>query len=227
MFSCCLNTYGNGENCKCSKCSRCKGLKRDGTRCSLRTCIDSEYCHHHLKSNYNVVINLSRVPNGGLGLFAMTSKNVGQQERDLGHPPVFRRDDVIVPYGGRSLTNATFESIYDYTDERGRHVENAGPYAIQGENNRTHDAMCRRRAGAYMNDVRGSGMRKNAKLRNDGNVIATADIFKGDEILTNYGAGYWTGSDRIRHESKNVRADSRIALRGRRGTYVLADGRRI
>jgi len=223
LFSCCLNAQGKSP--QCTGCGQCQGTTRSGRPCQRSTCRDSRFCHDHLKSNYHVVINVSRVPRSGLGLFCWTSQTIGPSERKSGADPVFRAGDFIVPYGGHELKQSTLDRLYDYT-EGGRRVENAGPYAIESERkNHVMDGMCYRHAGAFANDVRGTRFRPNAEIWPDG-LRALRSIYKGDEIYVNYGADYWAGQHGLDMSSKSVRINHSIPRTGAKGRYVR-DGRFI
>lgn len=217
LFSCCLNAQGKSP--QCTGCSQCQGVTRSGHPCRRLTCRDSRFCHDHLRINYHVVINLSRIPHSGLGLFCWTSQNIGQSERKSGADPIFRQGDFIVPYGGHELKQSTLDRLYDYV-EGGRRVENAGPYAIGSERkNYVIDAMCYRQAGAFVNDVRGTRHQPNAELYEDG-LRAIRSIYKGDEIYVDYGADYWEGQGGLDMTSKPVRINHSIPRAGRPGRYV-------
>lgn len=195
LFKCCVNTRGKAP--QCGKCPRCHALIVRGgrrRRCKVPACKDSEFCHHHLKKHDNVVIGESRIPGGGLGLFCWTARNIGDSERKNNHDPVFRRGDRITSYGGKHVSAALLSRWYDYKDDEGNDVEVTAPYAHTSARGNIRDAACLRRAGAYVNDFRGSGRRRsNAELR-DGAVYALNDIYKGDELFVNYGRDYWETS---------------------------------
>ena len=217
LFSCCLNSHGKSP--QCSSCGQCTGTTRRGTRCQQKTCRDADFCHHHLKRNYNVVINISRIPHAGLGLFCVTSQDIGDQERRNGEAPVFRRGSFIVPYGGHELKQSTLDLLYDYIHERKR-VENAGPYAIQSDrDDYVFDGLCYRRAGAYVNDYRHSGKTPNARLWPDG-IRAIKNIYKGDEIYVDYGDDYWRGQNGLDVSAKPVRVHRNASRTGLKGRYV-------
>jgi hypothetical protein len=172
-----------------------------------------------LKSNYNVVINVSRIPNSGLGLFCNTSSDIGAKERKDRAKPIFKKGDFICPYGGHELKQSTLDRLYDYIHD-GKEVENTGPYAIQSE--RDHyaiDATCFRQAGAYANDGVQSGKTTNAEIHPDG-LYALRNIYRGDEIYLNYGAAYWSAQGGLDMVTKNVRVSSKAAKTKYRGQYI-------
>ena len=221
LFSCCLNSHGEHPNC--SSCSTCQEVNtRSGRPCRRKTCRDARYCFTHLRMRYNVAIGVSRIPNGGLGLFCFTHRNIGAGERRRHAQPIFNAGDFIVPYGGHELRQATLNRLYDYTHNR-RRVVNTGPYAIESDHKgHVVDAMCFRQAGAYANDHRHSGKPVNAELRTDG-VYAVREIYKGDEILVDYGDQYWRGQNGLETQTKTIRADSSVDRVGNMGRYIRAN----
>lgn len=142
-----------------------------------------------MRTKYKVAIGPSRVPGVGLGLFALTSKNVAARERK---EPVFRAGEKIAPYGGRKITGRELNRLYDYKNDDGKHIDVTAPYGLAGRE--LYDAACIRGAGAYANDATGTGKQNNAELRDRG-VYATTDIYKGDEIFVDYGGIYWAAAD--------------------------------
>ena len=219
LFSCCLNSYGKCP--KCSTCATCKGKTKSGSPCKMKACLDSEYCYHHLKSSYNVVISASRIKNAGLGLFCMTSKNIGQTERDNKQPPVFKKGDFVAPYGGKEMKQSRLNRLYDYT-VNGTKIETTAPYGIQSERDGyVIDGLCLRRVGAYINDAKGSKYKPNTIITPDG-MYATRNIFKGDEILTSYGEEYWANEHTLSYKTQKIRASKSVPKIGERGRYILA-----
>jgi len=168
-------------------------VTRKKTRCNKSACKDSEFCEVHLLKNDSVVIGKSRIPQGGLGLFAWTARDVGSQQRKDKKPPLFTKNKYITAYGGRRTTPEKLSKWYDYKNDNGEKIETTAPYALTMNDGTIRDAACKRRAGAYVNDYRGSGKRPNAELKDDG-VYALKNIYKGDEILVDYGSEYWKGS---------------------------------
>ena len=221
LFECCLNTHGACP--KCSGCSACTAdvQHRDGsvTRCRRKTCQDSELCSSHLKSKYHVVIAKSTIPNGGMGLFAGGRKKHRSSRKQA--IPVFRKGDLITPYGGHDLKQKVFDSLYDF-DSEGKHYETAGPYAI-GSTKKGHvtDGMCLRRAGAFCNDYHGSkAAGPNAELGDNAMVEALRDIYQGEEILVDYGKAYWKGQENLDVVQEDVRIDHSVPETGKRGRYI-------
>lgn len=197
-FSCCVNTQGKPTSCQ--NCFQCKGKTIKGKNCRQHACKDSDFCHIHLKKNFFVVIGISRIPNAGLGLFCWTSKPIVENTF-----PIFKKGDYIVDYGGHNISREHLNKLYDYRDEHGKKIEPTAPYSVDIGHGRVLDAICKRKAGSYVNDPRDQ-QKVNSELRNDGKLYATADIFKGDEILVDYGDNYWKHFNEISYDVKNVRA---------------------
>jgi hypothetical protein len=95
------------------------------------------------------------------------------------------------------ISQSKLNSLYDYM-YKNRWVINTAPYAIQSSRKGyVLDAICDRRAGAYVNDIRNSNQSVNAQLNADGFVYAIQAIIPDQEILVNYGEAYWSGLDGI------------------------------
>lgn len=176
-------------------------IHQTGARqCLRRSIYTIPMCWQHLKSDYNVIVKQTTLTdaNGdrlaGLGLFACNHRPVPGQV-DL----VFVRDQVIVPYVGKEYTRAQYDAKYP--------GDAAGPYGVPIENNRVVDAGPMRGVAALANDCRvqnrnrGDCERNNARIDEAGAgnypvLVATRNIFDGDEIFINYGASYWSGVPR-------------------------------
>ena len=52
-------------------CTRCGASTRRGTRCKLRTCLYSEFCHAHTKQLFDLALRASHIQNSGKGLFTL------------------------------------------------------------------------------------------------------------------------------------------------------------
>lgn len=184
------------------KSKHCEGLKKNGARCGRNTVRALPYCWQHYQKINKIVISKSNVPNGGFGLFACESTVNGE--------PVFRKGDLICDYGGDILNGAQLSARYGSGGQ-------TAVYAFGDPDSANFiDSACKRYIGAFANDSKGSKKRSNANIdstfvkQNDrdrinkmryrplppGKVIglvATRNIFNGDEIYVNYGADYWKG----------------------------------
>lgn len=219
LYSCCVNTKGKAS--RCSKCQQCTGITSRGQRCKLKTCLDSKFCYIHLLKYYKVAIKPSRIAHGGLGLFCLTDKK--PKAADKGQA-IFKKGDIIVPYGGKLFTDEKLNDIYDYKLDDGTLVEPTAPYAILGPEGFKRDAACVRQAGAYANDEKGSATKKNARLTSAGYLEATRPIYKGDEILVSYGAQYWKDSKKLETRSRKVSPHKKAIATGCIGRYVNKHG---
>lgn len=218
LFSCCVNAYGKPD--KCSTCSQCHASVANGKRCQRKTCLDSEYCGIHLKKSFHVVISKSRIPNAGMGLFCWTSKNIADQEKKKGASPVFKKGKFIVNYGGHMLRTTVLDKLYDYKIGN-KKIEPTAPYTIKTvDDNKVIDGICKRQAGAFANDSKGTAYESNAEIREDGKLYATRDIYKGDEIYVEYGNDYWDGYKHIDIDTYNIKGDNSVPRDGERGQYV-------
>ena len=209
LFRCCLNSY-TGKRGSCLNCPPCQYINpRYKRQCRLSACQDSKYCHIHMKTVYNVVLKPSRIVGAGLGLFCYTNQDIGAQERKDHQAPVFKPGDRIVPYGGNLIPKLEFDQMYDYirSDDH-KKIEPTAPYSVMDQKDGyVRDAICRRRAGAYANDPF-SLKKVNAKLSDDNALIAIKNIYKGDEILVNYGKPYWDHHDELKYVIARVRGVS-------------------
>lgn len=219
LFECCLNAFGHSP--KCSECPRCS-VKTTHGQCSNKACLDSELCVTHIKAYYHVIIKRSRIPNGGLGLFAVARSQKATKSRHS--TPVFRPGDPIAPYGGIRMTPDEFDALYDFKFNRKRY-ENTGPYAVSTDHGEVIDGLCVRRVGAYANDFRGSDAEgsdakgPNAILEED-QLVATKNIYPNDEIYVDYGEEYWEGAKNIDVEQRPIRPDPRVRQTGLKGAIV-------
>ena len=132
------------------------------------------------EGNQHVVVGKSRIPNAGNGLFAKRS---------------FKKGELVCTYGGH---------LVDFTDARYIHpmyivnFENGRGFKLVGDN---EGGDC----GHFANAVHPAAPEivQNAKFcisdekkylanqRGRFNIYATRDILLGEEIIVNYGDGYW------------------------------------
>lgn len=206
MFACRLNRG----------CQPCHALTRSGARCTLKSCNDMDYCWLHLRKEKRVQIGPSRLTNAsgqsfGRGLFAMTKHVVlsasklaqfragGGTEKERADNLVFAKGQTIGLYKGDVITKKTLDKRYD---DKG--TEFTAPYAIDypGDGKVT-DALCQRNFVALANDPHGTNARANAKVVNN-RLKAIRNIWRGEEILWNYGTDYWE-SELPRVREKRVR----------------------
>ncbi|KAI9183756.1 uncharacterized protein BJ171DRAFT_608374 [Polychytrium aggregatum] len=109
-------TYKSDEPWECRlQCTQCTGTRRDGGRCTRRTCIGLRYCYAHLALERHLEIRNSGIAEAGKGLYAF-DRNA---EDDA---IVFRNGDVIIEYDGEEISKDELEERY------GR---NTAPYGIQ------------------------------------------------------------------------------------------------
>jgi hypothetical protein len=192
------------------KC-KCKAFTKSGKKCRIKNFRDKDYCHIHLKKKFDVAIGKSNIYiNGhsiGLGLFARSHRPVKDMDKikkkstkeNRDKYLVFKNKDIIGKYEGEILTKKELDKRYDYKIKKGKKfekVETTAPYTIERDDGKFIDGACKRNFIAYANDPHGTKLKTNAKLLND-TLVATRNIWQGDEILWSYGKSYWSGEHAI------------------------------
>jgi hypothetical protein len=216
-FTCLLNNATQAGGCQ-----PCTYMIKPGRRCKLRSCKELDFCWIHLRQQKQVMIHPSRLVAGvgkapkralGDGVFARTYhplsaatlaqlKNAPEGDVLKQRYRVFQTGDVIGEYKGEILTEAEAKVRYD-ENKRSRLEEFQAPYAVRVETTgQVIDALCQRNFVAYVNDARGTGMKRNTRYTKDGFLEATKDIYQGEELLTSYGSEYW--NSRMRDVSHSV-----------------------
>ena len=162
--------------------------------CEATVLYDCFLCGNHLESEYGVRILPSAI--AGLGLFATRR---------------FRRNEIIVHYGGEIVSRDEMEVRYGCVEnDRGDLITLTAPYALgidRSENSR--DAARVRGAGSYVNSAENVvGKRANARLGNRF-IRATCTIEPGTEILCTYGDDYWHSASArtMTHTTREVVGD--------------------
>ena len=170
------------------ECVQCSAPTRRGTRCKLRTCMYSEFCHAHTKQLFDLALKPSHIPGAGKGLFTLKS---------------IARNANIAKYTGDVKTLAEYDA-------------SPSGYAVAINRNRVVDAASTQSAlGRYVNDCRRANRRAghcagpNARFvvnnRHDPPIIwlrATKNIPAGSEIFVPYGAAYWRGTPNVKAKAK-------------------------
>ena len=158
--------------------------------CKNRAVHTATICWVHLLQRNHLRVRDSEY---GKGLFA--------QQQGLGpRDPVFKKDQTIIHYGGQEITLKTLEERY------GNHT---APYAVIKRSGKAEDAALLRSAGGHANHR----ARPNARFGvNNGNLvtlIASANIYNGQEIFLNYnrasGAQYRFNEPGVSHSTGRVR----------------------
>ena len=164
------------------RCDICTATSKNGNRCRRTTCKYGPMCWQHTQLIRKVKVVSSRIPNAGLGLFAMKK---------------FRTNDKIIEYTGRRMTEQEVERKWP--------GDTLAPYAFRVSNSRLMGYIDASRTntgvGRYANDAgyRGRNRRyraseNNAKVTRFGHrlwVVATEKIYPGDEITVSYNRTYW------------------------------------
>jgi len=161
-------------------CSRCIAINENsGKQCGRRTCM-SQYCWQHLKIKKGLKIDDSKLPNAGLGLFAVKKR---KRSRD----PVFEKNDKIDTYVGKVLNDRQTK-------------KSNSPYIAALKKNHNIDARKTNSCAArYINDARNTPRnvprsRYNTDWTNNRKRIgvkAIRNISNNDELLLDYGSDYW------------------------------------
>src|SRR4029078_8214282 len=97
---------------------RCEASLANGTRCPRSTCLHLPYCYFHIRTELQLEIKPSTLPNAGLGLFTLIARREGD---DLG------------PYMAELLSKSDLDKRYS------RHQ---APYALQITADWFLDAAC-------------------------------------------------------------------------------------
>ena len=139
--------------------------------------IGFEYCAKHLKQICNLEINKSKMLNIGVGLFAKQNVNKNRI--------VFKKGQMILKYNGELLNENEYQTRY-------KDIKADGPYAIFLNNSHTIDSACWRGTASLINHKRkkDGANAEFVKKSNGVFVLAFKDVYEGEELFADYGAGY-------------------------------------
>ena len=142
------------------RCPQCNGITKAGQRCKNLTCKFAPKCRLHTQ----VSVGQSTIPNAGRGLFARD---------DL------RKNDIVGDYthGTRAMSREMFQS--HYPDGRASHVALIGGVY--------YDAIDGSKSVAGKANRASRGGQNNARINQNGRLVLTKNINKGQEILLSYG----------------------------------------
>lgn len=159
------------------ECQRCKGVTKQGRRCTRTTCLYAKYCFQHAQKTKALAVKQSTIAGAGKGLFAATDLPRGTS----------------LPYKGELMTQRELDQRYG-RDELAEYVVGYG----RGRNIRYVDARSTQSCLArYANDVHGTNLRPNAVFRDPPRgqrwplLVLTRAVRRGEEILTRYLGRYW------------------------------------
>ena len=181
---------------------------------------EGNYTHIYFEGEKHLLISKSRrlhqLGVNAMGLYAYT----GKIEKDANGFPkidmntrVFSKNDIIDEYGGERLSDSQFDVRYADPND----FETAS-YAIKGLGNVIFDGLAAATALSYSNEsidveklmkkypkqadfeyhyrqIASKDSKANAKLKDSvraPRMVAARNIYKGQEILWNYGAEYWS-----------------------------------
>lgn len=162
-------------------CGPCRAQTNYNRPCRNRVCVGLTRCWRHRARDDRIRIRRSKIPGAGKGVFAEIDRN----DPDA---IVFKSGAEIGRYYGEKITLAEATRRYGGGRE---------PYVLQPTNNsQIIDAACRRgvwsmaNGGANKDD---SNARFSKRYCSDGGlkIFATKDIMGGEEIIVNYGQGYF------------------------------------
>lgn len=198
-FSCYQNDTGTN---RCRQCIYV--IPNTGRRCRLNTCVDMDYCHWHLKKVHDVQIKPSTIVGGGLGVFAagnvsprmlryLKSRDSSRAEKN--QYAVFKKGDVIGKYEGEVVSREELNRRY------GEHT--TAPYAVQKSRREIYDALCVRNFVGYVNSAHNTGFQNNCKLTAGLRLVATRNIYPGEELFWNYGRDYWRSHPPVIRSTKS------------------------
>ena len=167
---------------------RCEGHNKSGQRCKRKCIIGYEYCPTHLKSEKDLKIKDSTIPNSGKGVFVDNSTNNNEI--------VFRKDDKICDYNGIKTNKNNIDNEY-----RGK----TAPYALQINNTDVIDAAGKRGVGSIINTKPGDN---NCSFSIDNrnksaSVKATKNIKNGQELFLAYSRSYKLNEPDVDYYTKN------------------------
>jgi hypothetical protein len=155
---------------------RCHSQTKLGARCSRKSVIGTPYCWSHLLSNHHLRLLPSTVPNAGKGVFVLN------KQKPLGDI-IIRNDDVVCPYGGELIDEATLNHRYG---------DKTAPYAIWLSQSRYRDAACARGIGSMINhDSRRANVVFAVNHRaKTVSIKAKRNLRNGEELFVSYGRNY-------------------------------------
>jgi SET domain-containing protein len=156
-------------------CVTCKATKKDGQRCTRKTCKYVEMCWQHTKKEKSLVVKKSSIKGAGDGLY--TTKEI-------------KKGDKVASYTGEKKTRQEYD-------------QNISGYGVEITKQMILDARSTQTGlGRYVNDCRAANKRRgeckgnNARFTVDRksdsvSVKATKRIKAGEEVFLSYGRKYW------------------------------------
>ena len=190
------------------QCYQCAAKTGKGAQCTRKVCVGLPYCAQHMRSIMSLEIRPSDIQGAGLGVFAI---------RRAAKAPrlVFRGGDEITEYFGECLSTQELEDRYGEDDH------GLGVYAHEAGSGYDIDSACIRSVASMINShphdwnckaVAANRYQTNGCTRLT--IVASKDIMDGDELLLNYGAGYFANTtQQVKYSTSNV---PRISRRKRR-----------
>ena len=179
------------------RCWRCMGTTSDGRRCSRHTCKQLPFCWQHLRSNYWLRVGRTQLTDPSGRTLPFDGVYVDRPGAEPGER-VFGAGDRVSVYFGERKTRAKLTEEYGF--------DTTVPYALGIGGDEAMDAACMRSVGALINTYRKSlggspqGGGTNCRFveyqagggrkRNRVNIVATRNVYQGQELLIPYGAAY-------------------------------------
>lgn len=167
---------------KCKlKSVQCEGHTKQGKECKRMVVMGTPWCWSHLLSERDLRIAKSRIQDAGLGLFASTSREIKEPNR-IKENLMFKVKDKIVEYTGELITKE---------QQQERYGSKTASYAL-GSSKGVLDSACERGVASFANTKPFAQCNARFSQGKDGRVwvVASKNVYDGDEILIYYGKDY-------------------------------------
>lgn len=188
--------------------SQCQATTARLDRCRRNTGWDYQYCNYHLLRDFHLMVAPSRLPGAGLGVYAVNEAQLRLYGKDKAGRPkatthvVFNTGDTIGNgFGGELMDDEGYTKRYgDYGSLYAlvHTIETHRPFTTS---ECTIDGFLARTVSSYCNDsvnVEKSPnwpYHHNAEWDDYDGLAAAVPIEHGEEVLWDYGAGYWGGRE--------------------------------
>lgn len=154
---------------------RYTGISKTGNQCGKRCLIGTSKCWIHLLSDHKLRIKPATNPAMGLGLFACN--------RTDDNAIVFRKDDLVIVYGGETITLATLHE---------RYMRHTAPYGVEIRKDALFkDCAVDRCIGGHINH--GTNRVANCRFvpyRGEMKIRSVKNVRNNEELFVNYGRTY-------------------------------------
>jgi hypothetical protein len=180
---------------------QCRSKTRTGAQCGRQVVIGLSKCFHHLESEDNLKIKPSRIPHAGKGLFAFNrdKQHTYRSEGNLGKVLLFKPDDIISVYDGKTIDKRTLSRHY------GKGKDATAPYVVDSVRGLYLNAACIRGVASIANthsDVSKLNCKLDRTSTGRPKLIATKDIKHDDELYCDYGEVYHVDEEGVSHTTR-------------------------